>query len=631
MLSVNGSLKRHLKWWQANIKNDYIVDIVNNGYRLPLLEIPVPSCINNNKSARDNADFVDNELLKLLESGVIKKLAKPPTVVNALSVAINVNGKKRLVLDLRNVNPLLLVNKFKYEDINVASAYFKKYAFMTTFDLKSGYHHIQIHEAYQQYLGFKWNNDHFCYRACPFGLATAGIAFSKVLRELVRLWRTQGIAVVLYLDDGLITGDNYQDTADAIRIIKRDLEDAGYIVNMDKTVWLPQARVKWLGFLLDSHKNTFIVPADKLARLKASIKRNIHFQNSCSARELAKTVGKICSLYHAYGHIVYMQTKACARWISERENWSNWEVLSEGAVRELKFWGENLHNLINMPLVPVDFSSSLVIYSDASSTGCGALVNGRPDLNMIHPWNLLEITRSSTWREIEAIRIYLAIHKAEFKNLSIKWYTDNKGVTSVLKKGSMCSDLNVCALQIHAICVEYHIDISIDWVPREKNEQADALSKGQDHDDWAVHDRIFKLFNKTHGPFTLDPFASNLTKKTAKFFSRFWCEGSAGVDGLAYSWKNETVWVVPPPRLIPKILVHMKKCKASGIMVLPRWQSAIFWPLLNNGKKWAPGISVVAEYQNPNNFFIQGTFGNDVFSEKTFKSNVLVLKVNYRE
>ena len=80
--------------------NNYIVKTIEEGYRLPLLGFPQREILRNNKSARDNAEFVNTELSKLLETGVIEKLTISPLVINALSVAINADNKKRLVLDL---------------------------------------------------------------------------------------------------------------------------------------------------------------------------------------------------------------------------------------------------------------------------------------------------------------------------------------------------------------------------------------------------------------------------------------------------------------------------------------------------------------------------------------------------
>jgi hypothetical protein len=188
MLSVKGSLRKHLSWWRENVQNQYIVNTIAEGYKLPLISIPEVEHLRNNKSARDNANFVSEEIQKLTHTGAITEVTQKPTVINALTVAIQASGKKRLVLDLRSVNPLLNVSHYTYEDINTASQYFKKGAYMCTFDLKSGYHHIDIHEAYQQYLGFEWEGKYYIFSVCPFGMAVSGLIFSKVLRELVRKW-----------------------------------------------------------------------------------------------------------------------------------------------------------------------------------------------------------------------------------------------------------------------------------------------------------------------------------------------------------------------------------------------------------------------------------------------------------
>ena len=65
-------------------------------------------------------------------------------------------------------------------------------------------------------------------------------------------------------------------------------------------------------------------------------------------------------------------------------------------------------------------------------------------------------------------------------------------------------------------------------------------------------------------------------------------------------------------------------------MIIPRWQSAISWPLLHNGHSWEPGITKLMEYQNPKNFFVSAPGGNDVFSPAAFKGNVLILGLDFR-
>ena len=72
-------------------------------------------------------------------------------MVNPLSVSVQPNGKKRLILDLRYVNKHLIKQRVKYEDWKIALSYFQKRALMISFDLKSSYHHIAgFHSRDQQ-------------------------------------------------------------------------------------------------------------------------------------------------------------------------------------------------------------------------------------------------------------------------------------------------------------------------------------------------------------------------------------------------------------------------------------------------------------------------------------------------
>ena len=67
-----------------------------------------------------------------------------------------VRGKKpRLVIDLsRSVDKNLHSCKFKYEGLPTLSEMFEKVFWFVTFDLESGYHHIDIDPQFWQLLGF---------------------------------------------------------------------------------------------------------------------------------------------------------------------------------------------------------------------------------------------------------------------------------------------------------------------------------------------------------------------------------------------------------------------------------------------------------------------------------------------
>ena len=227
-VSPVGRLRGHITTWK-NVSNDaYILDVVENGYKFPFKVDPVSIVLKNNKSARDNPDFVVSEIQSLLQKGVVKEVVDIPKVVNPLTVAYGRSGKPRLVLDCRHINPCLHLFKIKFEDMKVAEAMFDKCSYIFTFDLKSAYHHIDICESHSTYLGFSWQHcdgsvRYYVYRSLPFGASVSGHIFSKTLRVPIKYWRSLGYRIVMFLDDG-IGGDVDNDrAAEASHFIRNSL------------------------------------------------------------------------------------------------------------------------------------------------------------------------------------------------------------------------------------------------------------------------------------------------------------------------------------------------------------------------------------------------------------------------
>ena len=87
---------------------------------------------------------MDEALDDLLRDGRVKEVERQPHICSPLSVVKSSSGKKRLVVNLRHVNQFLCKQNFKYEDLRTALLLFERDDLMFTFDLKSGYHHIDI-------------------------------------------------------------------------------------------------------------------------------------------------------------------------------------------------------------------------------------------------------------------------------------------------------------------------------------------------------------------------------------------------------------------------------------------------------------------------------------------------------
>ena len=172
-----------------------------------------------------------------------------------------------------------------------------------------------------------------------------------------------------------------------------------------------------------------------------------------------------------------------------------------------------------------------------------------------------------------------------------------------------------------------HIDLHPIWIPRSYNKVADLISKFNDTDDWRVSDDVFKVFNLKWGPHNFDRFASSNNAKCELFNCLHYCPGTAGVDCFKHDWSGYCNWLAPPVKLVPKVLIHMDRCKANGTLVVPKWTSAAFWPLLvNNLGEFKPFIKDHVEYCKPMNFFC--SHSHNIFNVN-FRSNVFVLRLEF--
>ena len=162
----------------------------------------------NNVSAFQHSSFVNDSILELIASNRIQEIQSPAYVTSPLSVVCQATGKNRLILDLSQLNKYVKKDHFKIDDWKIAIQYFQSDALLFSFDLKSGYHHVEIDPQYHKYLDFSWSIDgvqrYFQFTVLPFGLSSAPWIFTKIMKPLLTHWRSCGILIVLYLDDGLI-------------------------------------------------------------------------------------------------------------------------------------------------------------------------------------------------------------------------------------------------------------------------------------------------------------------------------------------------------------------------------------------------------------------------------------------
>ena len=100
-------------------------------------------------------------------------------------------------------------------------------------------------------------------------------------------------------------------------------------------------------------------------------------------------------------------------------------------------------------------------------------------------------------------------------------------------------------------------------------------------DYWGIPDEQFLMLQEVaQKQVTCDTFTNRYNARVEKFYSEIPCPSSAGINAFSNSWEQDFNWVCPPICLIPYTIKRIKRQKCEGILVVPRWPSAIFWPII---------------------------------------------------
>ena len=196
-------------------------------------------------------------------------------------------------LDLRHVNRSLIKQRIKYEDRKIALPYFAKDTYMFSIDLKSGYHHMEISQDHQTFLGFCWrspdssNKVFYVFTVRPFRLSTAPYIFTKLPKPLEKHRRIEGTCIPGFLDDGWAIVQDKEGCLITAQSVRRDLCNAGFVINEKKSVWEPTQVLDWLGITWNSLLGTLKIVDRRIEKITNTIDRIFEASFKLSARELA--------------------------------------------------------------------------------------------------------------------------------------------------------------------------------------------------------------------------------------------------------------------------------------------------------------------------------------------------------
>ena len=145
-------------------------------------------------------------LINLIEKLVVEKVVVKSSLAfyNCLFLVPKTNKKWRPILDLSQLNLYLRTSTFKMETPETIRLSLQKGEWVTSLDFSDAYFHISIAQRSRKYLRFFLNNETFQFTALPFGLATAPLEFTKVVKEVKLMAPAKVIQIHQYLDNWVL-------------------------------------------------------------------------------------------------------------------------------------------------------------------------------------------------------------------------------------------------------------------------------------------------------------------------------------------------------------------------------------------------------------------------------------------
>ena len=274
----------------------------------------------------------------------------------------------------------------------------------------------------------------------PFGLSTAPFVFTKLLKALIKYWRSQGILIVVFLDDGLGGGPTQRQAKTHSLTVHADLLKCGFLVNEDKSQWTPLQDIIWLGYVIDTLINYIRATDKRVQKLLSSIEELTRRQSTpgkVHVKNLASVVGQIISFELTAGTTVRLMTRFSYKVIESAASWNSCIQLDESSLQELNFWPQNISSLNKQQIWRNNKMPSQIVYSDASNGACGAILQIDGIKKTFHRnWSESEQQQSSTWRELRAVCHAVEAFKRDLQSRTVSWFTDNQSIVSIISNGS---------------------------------------------------------------------------------------------------------------------------------------------------------------------------------------------------
>ena len=293
-------LEGYWKVWENFKVHPRVVLVLKQGYCLPFKQKPPLARFPAIKSSY-TTPVKQKALLEAIQQMVQKRAVVLVQNKNSLGFYSRLflvpkpENKWRPVIDLSVVNTYLHVPTFKMETAEVIRASLQVGEWVASIDLTDAYFHVPIHPKFQKYLRFHVEGQAYQFRALPFGIATAPLEFTRVVKEVKFIALSQGVRIHQYLDDWLVRAKDQDSCARDVQKLITLVEKLGWIVNVKKSELNPTQDLEFLGYRFNLREGLVYPNQKKLDKLKI-LAVSILQGHKTSPRKLMSLIGVMASM-----------------------------------------------------------------------------------------------------------------------------------------------------------------------------------------------------------------------------------------------------------------------------------------------------------------------------------------------
>jgi len=133
------------------------------------------------------------------------------------------DDSSRLCVDYRQLNKLIIKNKYPIPRIDVLLDQLRGAAVFSKIDLRSGYHQILVKPEDVHKMALRSRYRHFEYVVMPFGVTNAPTIFLDYMNRIFRSYLDQ--FVVVFIDDILIYSESREEHVEHLRVVLEILRE----------------------------------------------------------------------------------------------------------------------------------------------------------------------------------------------------------------------------------------------------------------------------------------------------------------------------------------------------------------------------------------------------------------------